>query len=226
MDLEPVFHWCGVCRHPVYLPHGNKCPTCGEKLVYLTTDARPVFARERRVLQFYGHGPLTTDAVWRASKSRYYYINGKQVSLPESETLKKDLPMIADYIRDSNHYDALDEQLIQDYQRQLQVNRPHLLSLEDEAFQFIQHSVRRFSRRLIMVSFSGGKDSTVVSDLVRRALGHSDIYTFLVILLWKTNILIIMFALSKNKILLSPFLMQELSTTSMSLLTKWDRPAV
>ena len=50
----------------------------------------------------------------------------------------KDLPAIADYIRDSDHYDALDQQLILDYQRQLEVNRSHLLALEDEAFQFIQ----------------------------------------------------------------------------------------
>ena len=173
--MEPVFNWCNSCQHPVYAPKSSKCPKCEDNLKYLTTDARPVFARERRILQFYGYGPLTTDAVWRSSKSRLYYINGESVSLPSSEQLKDDLPSIAEYIRDSDHYDALDEQLIQDYQRQLIVNRSHLLALEDEAFQFIQHAVRRFQRRMIMVSFSGGKDSSVVSDLARRALGRSDI---------------------------------------------------
>ena len=157
MDAEPLFHWCAKCQHPVYTFRGNSCPACGGLLKYLSTNARPVFARERRILQFYGHGPLTTDAVWRTSKSRYYYINGNQVTLPDSEKLRKDLPAIADYIHDSDHYDALDEKLIPDYQRQLEVNRSHLLALEDEAFQFIQHSVRRFSRRTIMVSFSGGR---------------------------------------------------------------------
>ncbi|NJN98338.1 MAG: phosphoadenosine phosphosulfate reductase family protein [Anaerolineales bacterium] len=142
---------------------------------YLTTDLRPVFARERRILQFYGHGPLTTDAVWRSSKSRYYYINGQTISLPLAEQVKEDLPAIAEYIRSSHHYDTLDQQLIQDYQRQLQPNLVHLLDLEDEAFQFIQHALQRFSNRTLMVSFSGGKDSTVVSDLVRRGIGRSDI---------------------------------------------------
>jgi phosphoadenosine phosphosulfate reductase len=175
MELDIAFHWCAQCQHPVYAPQPGICPICRESLKPLTTDARPVFARERRILQFYGHGPLIRDAVWRASKSRYYYINGKQVTLPESEQVKKDLTDIAEYIRDSDHYDALDQQLILDYQHQLEANRPRLLALEDEAFQFIQHAVRRFSRRTIMVSFSGGKDSTVVSDLVRRALGSSDI---------------------------------------------------
>lgn len=78
MDSELLFHWCTMGNHPVYTSRGTTCPTCGSLLKYLTTNARPVFARERRILQFYDHGPLTTDAVWRASKSRYYYINGKQ----------------------------------------------------------------------------------------------------------------------------------------------------
>src|SRR5712692_6639152 len=148
--MDNVFNWCTTCQNPVYAPRDSSCPTCGGALRYLTTDARPVFARERRILQFYGHGPLTTNPVWRSSKSRYYYVDGKQVTLAESERLKKDLPAIADYIRDSDHYDALDQQLIRDYQRQLKINRPHLLAQEDEAFQFIQHAVRRFSRRTIM----------------------------------------------------------------------------
>lgn len=175
MDAELLFHWCDACRHPVYAARNTKCPICGSNLRYLTTNARPVFARERRILQFYGFGPLTTEPVWRASKSRYYYIDGKQATLPDTETLKKDLFAIAEYIRDSDHYDALDQQLIYDYKVQLEVNRSHLLALEDEAFQFIQQAVHRFSRRTILVSFSGGKDSTVVSDLVRRGLGRSDI---------------------------------------------------
>ncbi|MGB0385816.1 MAG: phosphoadenosine phosphosulfate reductase family protein [Ardenticatenaceae bacterium] len=173
--MDYFFNWCDTCRHPVYGPSKGLCPSCGGELSYLSTDARPVFARERRILQFYGHGPLTTDVVWRASKSRYYYINGESVSLPVSRQLKDDLPAIADYIRDSDHYDALDQQLIRDYQRQLQVNRPRLLALEDEAFEFVQQSVQRFSRRTIMVSFSGGKDSTVVSHVVRRGLARSDL---------------------------------------------------
>lgn len=168
-------YWCDKCHHPIRTTGATLCPTCSAKMRYLTTDLRPVFARERRVLQFYGHGPSTTEAIWRSSKSRYYYINGQTVTLPMAEQLKDDLPAIAEYIRSSHHYDTLDQQLIQNYQRQLQPNRAHLLDLEDEAFQFIQHAVQRFPNRTLMVSFSGGKDSTVVSDLVRRGLGRSDI---------------------------------------------------
>ncbi len=168
MDSVPLFHWCATCEHPVYTSRGNGCPTCGGTLKYLATDARPVFARERRILQFYGHGPLTRDAVWRASKSRYYYINGKQVTLPDSEKLRKDLPAIADYISDSDHYDALDQSLIRDYRRQLEVNRSHLLALEDEAFQFVQHAVRRFSRQNPLIPFFNARAEHNFHELVEE----------------------------------------------------------
>lgn len=110
-QMTPVFNWCRVCNHAVYAIKGSSCPSCKSELKYLTTDARPVFARERRILQFYGHGPLTTDAVWRSSKSHSYYVNGESISLPNSSQLKDDLPAIAEYISDSDHYDALDKQL-------------------------------------------------------------------------------------------------------------------
>jgi phosphoadenosine phosphosulfate reductase len=175
--MDPGIYWCDDCNHPVRVIEfgSTACPTCDEEMHYLTTDARPVFARERCILQFYDLGPLTTDRVWRSSKSPYYYVNGESISLPKAEQLKKDLPIIAEYIQDSNHHDTLDQQLIRDYRQQLEVNRPHLRALEDEAFQFIEHAAERFPNRELMISFSGGKDSTVVSHLVRRGLGRSDI---------------------------------------------------
>ena len=172
--MKAAFNWCTVCQYPVFTIN-NQCPKCKSVLKYLTSDARPVFARERRILQFYGHGPLTMDAVWRSSKSRFYFINGESVTLPNAAQIKEDLPAIAEYIRDSDHYDALDAQLIEAYRQQLLVNETHLHAIEDEAFQFVNHAYKRFPHRLLMVSFSGGKDSTVVSDVVRRALGRSDI---------------------------------------------------
>src|SRR5690606_18765726 len=132
-------------------------------------------SRERRILQFYGHGPLLTEQVWRASKSTAYYVNGETIRLPKADQVKEDLPAIGDFIADSQHYDAVDYQLLIEYKKSLEINRPYLNALEDEAFRFVQSCVNRFKRRMLMVSFSGGKDSTVVSDLVRRGLGRSDI---------------------------------------------------
>lgn len=173
-------YWCDNC-HAVFKTSSQTekkslpCVHCKTMSKYLSTDIRPVFARERRILQFYGHGSLLTEQVWRSSKSTNYFIDGNSVNLPSSDKLKDDLPSIADYIADSDHYDAVDVRLIQEYKQALEINRPYLNSLEDEAFTFVQKTVKRFPRRTIMVSFSGGKDSTVVSEVVRRALGRSDL---------------------------------------------------
>lgn len=172
--MDRGIYWCNSCCIPASVDSTARCPRCSGELRYLATDIRPVFARERRILEFYGYGSLERDAVWRG-RNYQYYINGSSVSLPRLDRLRRDLPNIAEYIHSAHHYAALDRRLIYEYQNQLTASRSHMLALEDEAFQFIQHAICRFPNRMIMVSFSGGKDSTVVSDLVRRGLGRSDI---------------------------------------------------
>lgn len=172
---QRTIHWCPGCQSPVAFAEPTNCPRCGTRTAYLATDIRPVFARERRILQFYGHGHLLTEAVWKASKAKQYFIGGRPVTLPDAGTLARDLSALAEFIRDSDHYDAVDEALIASYRQALALNEPFLRAQEDEAFTFITQVAKRYGRRLQLVSFSGGKDSTVVSHLVRRALGRSDI---------------------------------------------------
>ncbi len=178
--MHDGIYWCDDCK-AIFKARTSKpqksvpCINCGMEAKYLTTDVRPVFSRERRILQFYGHGPLLTEHVWRASKAPNYFVNGESLRLPNTEELKDDLPAIGDFIADSNHYDAVDQQLLADYRQTLRTNRQYLNAIEDEAFRFVQRTAKRFQTRLMLVSFSGGKDSTVVSDVVRRALGRSDV---------------------------------------------------
>lgn len=172
-------YWCDNCNHPIKTNELQKCPCCRSKLHYLTTDVRPVFARERRILQFYGHGHLTDAAVWKSSKSKFYFINGKSASLPNTEQIKADLSAIADFINDSDHYDTLDKQIIEGYRNTLAntYTQDYLSSLERKADKFIKDTIKRFpeKRWLHIVSFSGGKDSTVVSEIVRWSLNRPDI---------------------------------------------------
>ena len=171
-------YWCTQCKSPVWASDRPACFGCGSsELTYLATDVRPVFARERRILEFYGHGPLDEAAVWRASKSAYYHINGQTVAAPSSEQLRHDLPAITEYLLAADGYDALDEQLIEGYCKSLKSSQTHLWELEDEATNFVEKIASEFpeQRYEYLVSFSGGKDSTVVSDLVRRSLGRANI---------------------------------------------------
>jgi len=54
-------------------------------------------------------------------------------------------------------------------------NADTLAKLENEAIQFIRQAVADHPSRLPVVSFSGGKDSTLVSHLVRKALETNEI---------------------------------------------------
>jgi phosphoadenosine phosphosulfate reductase len=167
--------WCGNCQHALFSTSSSPCPECGGKTKYLTTDARPVFARERRILEFYGHTGLNDKYVWKGGKNNYYYIDGKSVALPSADTMQADSANLAAFIASVEDYSAFDLQIADDYYRQFAANSPRRLALEDEAARFIDDCVRRFPDRDQMVSFSGGKDSTVVSDLTRKALGNGDI---------------------------------------------------
>ncbi len=58
-------------------------------------------------------------------------------------------------------------------------NSLRLKYLTEEAFQFIKESVKKFSEESIVISFSGGKDSTASADLTIRALSNpSLVYMF------------------------------------------------
>src|SRR5579871_6021675 len=89
---QPVICWCTVCRAPIAQSQVGSCPLCGSETRYLTTDVRPVFSRERRILQFYGHGHLVDVPVWKAGKAKTYYVDGRSVTLPEGVRLRDDLP--------------------------------------------------------------------------------------------------------------------------------------
>ncbi len=160
----------GRCHSCQTLAPGQWCPHCQQASRALTTDARPVFARERRILEFYGHVGLQGASVWRGSHTPYYYLNGEPVRSPAISDLRRDLPDLRAYLTQKDEYDTLDRYLLERYRETLDPFRSYLEALEAEAFAFIQQVRERFPKHLPLVSFSGGKDSTVVSDLVRRAL--------------------------------------------------------
>ena len=52
----------------------------------------------------------------------------------------------------------------------IRANEHRLAYLKDEAFSFVHHAAERFKEENIVISFSGGKDSTVTADVVTKAL--------------------------------------------------------
>lgn len=171
-DIPTEIHWCPICKIPIVQSLNNildSCPICGGKISYIAKDIRPVFPEERLLIELLIDEPLKwiNDSVW-ANNNRYY-INGK-VFVLNSEFFKKTI--INKVIENLSIYKDKNEQ--EHFNKYIQkfclANRDRLNWIKNEAYSFIKKEASQYSSEQIVVSFSGGKDSTVVSDLVVRAL--------------------------------------------------------
>lgn len=165
--------WCADCNIPIirYRNDADKerCPLCNGKAKYLAADIRVVFPEERLLLELMLDKPFAYKdcSVW-ANNSRYY-VNGKSVSLT-SKMYSKHTPeylisKLQEY-HDQNHYDVFNQYI----EHFLQANSIRFHEIVNEAHQFIQEQAAKFPTENIVLSFSGGKDSTVTADLVTKAL--------------------------------------------------------
>ncbi len=173
--VDSKLYWCHRCNIPTY---DEECPICHEKGTYFTSDARPVFPEERLLLEILLNKPLcfVEDFVWNGTGNRYY-VNGKKLSVSIGEIIKTDPELVReklDQYKKQNTYRFFDEYI----SRWITANIEHYDYITTEAKQYINDFSSRYINNDInaaFVSFSGGKDSTVVSDLVRKALGNPSI---------------------------------------------------
>ena len=177
-DTPIELFWCDSCRVPVIRELSDTspmiCPSCGKPIRYLAKDLRPVFPEERLLLEVIKGHPLSYlhSSVW-ASGSRYY-IDGKTANL-SIETLKKisaeEVAETLSQYKDKNDYSFFNENI----KTFINCNRERLDSIKNEATSFVVEQVKRFPNHKLVISFSGGKDSTVVADIVTRALSDPSI---------------------------------------------------
>jgi phosphoadenosine phosphosulfate reductase len=178
MNTEPEIpleiFWCEHCRIPLikYANAADKdiCPACRETISYLCADLRPVFPEERLLFEIIQGKPLEymDKSVW-ASANRYY-IDGKPTTIGlvfykklSPETIGKQLNKYSP----ENGYAAFDSMI----RRFIRANETRLHEITDEAHRFIQETAADYPKENVVISFSGGKDSTVTADLTVRALG-------------------------------------------------------
>lgn len=67
------------------------------------------------------------------------------------------------------------ESFNRDIARFIEANKDRLHYLKDEAFSFVRHAAEKFDEEKIVISFSGGKDSTATADVVVKALSNPNL---------------------------------------------------
>ncbi len=178
IDVPTEVHWCESCQIPIIVEMGHPdklvCPLCGMELKYLAKDLRPVFPEERLLLELIENKPFAYQekTIW-ATDSRYY-IDGKPVKLSIDKLKKVDIEKIKrdlDLCKEKNNYDYFNENI----KLFVLANTERLSLIKEEAFKFVQEQVNAFPEHKLVISFSGGKDSTVVADVVTRALSNPSI---------------------------------------------------
>lgn len=178
-DLPVEVYWCSHCKTPVIQtvnqPDVGTCPLCGRKAKYMSSDLRPVFPQERLLLEvLLGLPPheYKEKSVW-AANSRYY-IDGKAVNIPSKTFQLADADAISKVLvaeEPNNTYEFFDMHIA----NFVAANQGRLHYLIDEAHDFVKDAASKFDEEHIVVSFSGGKDSTVTADIVTKALSNPEL---------------------------------------------------
>ena len=166
-------YWCDNCKVPLFQ---SECECCSGKGTRITTDIRPVFPEERLLLEILLDkipGTYEKDSVWNCSGNKYL-INGKRIKFSVKELKNKDV----DDIR--SKYEEASKNISYEYFEQyadkfVQANRSRYEFIVREAVDYIKNSTKDYTAKDMCVSFSGGKDSTVTSDIVMRALSEPKI---------------------------------------------------
>ena len=173
-EAPHVVYWCGNCNIPLIHIPGERtipCPVCGGDAHYLCADMRPVFPEERLLFEVMTGAALShmDDSVW-ASGSKYY-VNG----LPATITVAEILSTNPDAVRveigkyaEQNSYEGFNRYI----DAFVKANREHLDDIVREACSFVVDAAKGYPEENLVVSFSGGKDSTVTADIAVRALSN------------------------------------------------------
>ena len=175
-DIPTEIYWCSHCQTPIIQEENQAdkgiCPLCGQPTKYMAKDLRPVFPEERLLIQIllnkkpHQH---VEDSVW-AADSRYY-INGKAISLSSKLFQDADADSISQLLnthKPNNSYVFFDRHI----ETFIKANSARLHYIKDEANDFIHRAAEGFDEEHIVLSFSGGKDSTATADVVIKSLGN------------------------------------------------------
>jgi len=164
--------YCKHCNAPSFY---DRCAICNSNCDLVGSDLRPVFPQERLLLEILIGEPFkyAKDAVWNVG-SNHYIINGikknfQYKELRENNRVEEVIEKLNKYspnnlIYEENYYHS---ETVQNF---IRMNKGRLNYITYEAIEYIRKIAQDKDESEMFVSFSGGKDSTVTSDLVINAL--------------------------------------------------------
>lgn len=173
INKSEIFY-CDNCNIPLF---DKICPICNSKARYFGTDVRPVFAEERLLLECILDKPFVfaEKSVWNTSGNNYY-VNGEKIKFVIKDVVNE---KNADEIRTKIEQNKEKNKIYEDnFLKQkyiinfIKANRIRYNSIVTEAHEYIKKVSQKYDYDSMFVSFSGGKDSTVTSDLVINVLNN------------------------------------------------------
>lgn len=178
-DLPIEIYWCRQCGTPI-IQVANQvdkgiCPICGKKTKYLAKDLRPVFPEERLLLEILLNKNINEfikSSVWAVNNR--YYIDGKSLSISGEMFRMADTDAIRESLekyKGNNSYEYFEKHI----ETFIKANRGRLNYLKEESFEFVKKTASKFAEEKLVISFSGGKDSTVTADVVVKALSNPNL---------------------------------------------------
>ena len=164
-----MIFWCKKCKSPVFDRSLHSCSCDGKlKKISESTICNPVFKQEKKLLGIIMDCDYSGKTIWYLGASKYY-IDEKIVKVPYREWYKQ-----------KKHLEVADElkrniEIEKDYSPYInfvKANQTYLNGIVYEAEKYIIETLAKFKSNnyIPTVSFSGGKDSSVVSRLVMDAL--------------------------------------------------------
>ncbi len=181
IEMEKVqVPFCNTCNMPSWNSKDNKlCSACNRKIETFYPDIIPVFVEEKILLSVILKDKIYNKNVWNMGANRYL-VDGERVRVihPQKDQIRDIYKEYQKLITTLNFEELLSNEHAM-FQEFICNNKERFKKIEIDAHEYIQKVDRNNAERVSFVSFSGGKDSVVVSDLVRQALSkHSILHIF------------------------------------------------
>jgi len=172
VKMEKTIFWCDNCNVPLF---DEVCSNCKSKGRKLTTDIKPVFPEEQLLLEILlkDEIKLIGKSVWYTGGNKYV-VDGKTIKASKNSLKESNSEYVIKELQSRENeieYSAFDMNI----EKFINANKKRLNEIETQTMSYIKKIASDYDDDEIFVSFSGGKDSTVVYDIVRRALSGRNI---------------------------------------------------